>query len=143
MALKPFYNKKGHLGMTRAELLEKLNGGGGGGGGDTYDLVIKCASETMNTTLSNWSVVDGHVTDVISKMESGVPIKIRVFMSLWDTVDDTGYYRECTAIHIEHTIGGTTIEIEAYYFTKSGSTFTTNRRYITVNTSDVITDVST
>lgn len=26
--LKPFYNKKGHLGMTRAELLEKLNGGG-------------------------------------------------------------------------------------------------------------------
>lgn len=28
MALKPFYNKKGHLGMTRAELLEKLNGGG-------------------------------------------------------------------------------------------------------------------
>ena len=25
--LKPFYNKKGHLGMTRAELLEKLNGG--------------------------------------------------------------------------------------------------------------------
>ena len=30
MALKPFYNKKGHLGMTRQQLLEKLNGGGGG-----------------------------------------------------------------------------------------------------------------
>lgn len=28
MALKPFYNKKGHLGMTRQQLLEKLNGGG-------------------------------------------------------------------------------------------------------------------
>lgn len=28
MALKPFYNKKGHLGMTRGELLEKLNNGG-------------------------------------------------------------------------------------------------------------------
>ena len=26
MALKPFYNKKGHLGMTRQQLLEKLNG---------------------------------------------------------------------------------------------------------------------
>lgn len=26
-----YYNKPGHLGMTRAELLEKLNGGGGGG----------------------------------------------------------------------------------------------------------------
>lgn len=27
-----YYNKPGHLGMTRTELLEKLNGGGGGGG---------------------------------------------------------------------------------------------------------------
>ena len=32
MALKPFYNKKGHLGMTRQRLLEKLNGGGAGFG---------------------------------------------------------------------------------------------------------------
>lgn len=36
-----FYNKPGHLGMTRAGLLEKLNGGGGGGGGDEYSVSEK------------------------------------------------------------------------------------------------------
>lgn len=35
-----YYNKPGHLGMTRSELLEKLNGGGGGGGGyQNIDIV--------------------------------------------------------------------------------------------------------
>lgn len=40
-----YYNKPGHLGMTRAELLEKLNGGGDGG-----DIVTVKGALTSPTT---------------------------------------------------------------------------------------------
>ena len=58
MALKPFYNKKGHLGMTRAELLEKLNGGG------VYVVKIVWNEE------AGWHETAETVAEIVAKAEN-------------------------------------------------------------------------
>ena len=53
-----YYNKPGHLGMTRAELLEKLNGGGGSPI-DPITIVIPASDlPTITSTYKDYTVSD-------------------------------------------------------------------------------------
>lgn len=85
MALKPFYNKKGHLGMTRAELLEKLNSGG-----STANHLYKAEINFTATKAGDSLTATGALYYMIATVNDTVPTEADVYLIL----QYSGYYSE-------------------------------------------------
>lgn len=98
-----FWNKPGHLGMTRQQLKDALQalptpeagdagkavlvnadadgyelGTVGGGGGESYDMVIECAKLPTAAAASDYTISSGSVADVMTKIQNGGTPKVYI-----------------------------------------------------------------